>query len=78
MKLTWVAGHANIGGNESADALAKEGAIKATTDPDIRSMTMVSCSEEVEDTVEAPKHRPIIPRNHRSTPQAETNPLPKH
>ena len=45
VKLTWVAGHANIGGNESADALAKEGAIKATTDPDIRSMTMVSCSE---------------------------------
>ena len=45
MKLTWVAGHANIGGNETADALAKEGAIKATTDPDIRGTFNISCSE---------------------------------
>ena len=43
--LIWVAGHANIGGNETADKLAKEGAANATNDDDARESYRVSCIE---------------------------------
>ena len=43
--LTWIARHANIGGNETADKLAKEGAANATNDDNARETYRVSCSE---------------------------------
>ena len=45
IKLTWVAGHANIGGNEAADKLAKVGATKAPDDDDAKENYSVSSSE---------------------------------
>ena len=51
--MTWIAGHAEIDGNEIADSLAKDGAAAA---PKNRELTVdkISCSEAKTDSKQMP------------------------